>query len=60
MAYISDGSDLLDKNSHIARVRAKFYNYVINADNLNFMNTDNDYYVEFEVEPLEYGPVENN
>ena len=36
----------------IMRVGAKLHNYVINADQLNFLKTDDDDFEGIEVEPL--------
>ena len=47
------------KNCQIIRCSAKLHNYVINADNLNFLNVDNDDFETLEVEPLEEGPDGN-
>ena len=57
--FRSDLTFSTKKNSLIARVGAKLHNYVINADRLNFINTDNDNHLEFEIEPLIYGPIGN-
>ena len=47
------------KNCKVVRVGAALYNYVINADNLNFRNVPDDDFDTLEVEPLEEGPDGN-
>lgn len=47
------------KNVMIMRVGAKLHNYVINADQLNFLHVDDNDLATFEVEPLQDGPVGN-
>ena len=41
------------------KVGAKLHNYVINADQLNFLKTDDDDFEGIEVEPLLDGPTGN-
>ena len=58
-------SDLLacngiQKNCQIIRVGAKLHNFVINADNLNFLNVSDDDYESLEVECLPKVTFHNN
>ena len=47
------------KNTRIIRVGARLHNYVINADNLNFVKVDDDDWDAIGIEPLLNGPKGN-
>ena len=57
--FRSDLTFSTPQNSLIARVGARLHNYVINADRLNFVNTESDNLMELEIEPLIDGPTGN-
>ena len=54
--YSNNGSA---KNIRIMRVGAKLHNFVINADQLNFLNVDDNDFDTIQVTPLEDGPEGN-
>ena len=47
------------KNCQIIRVGAKLHNYVINADQLNFLNVADDDFDTICIEPILNGPKDN-
>ena len=59
MAYIPVGFIISEKNTKIIRVGAKLHNFVINSDQLNFLNVDDSDWATLGVEALRAGPDGN-